>query len=82
MKIKNKLETLVETSHSRRKFLTTAGKMIAFFSALPILNFTGKKAHARPVSGKKTKVTISADGWRLHTTEERPYYRWDGEEGF
>jgi N-acyl-D-amino-acid deacylase len=62
MKIKNKLEKLVETSHSRRKFLTTTGKMIAFFSALPILNFTGKKAHARPVSGKKTKVTISATG--------------------
>ncbi len=62
MKIKDKLETLVETNHSRRKFLTTAGKVIALSSALPILNFKGKKANAAPVINKDPKAAISLKG--------------------
>jgi N-acyl-D-amino-acid deacylase len=62
MNIKDRFETLVKTNHSRRKFLTFAGKLIAFFSAIPFLNFMGRKANAAPVSRKAPKTTVTMKG--------------------
>jgi len=56
--IKDKLEIFFDTFFSRRKFLTIAGKALAFLSALSLLNFAGKKAHATPASPKSQKTQI------------------------
>jgi len=54
--IKSWLESLSQTSHSRRRFLSFAGKTIALFSALPLLiKSMGRNASAATVSPKAAK---------------------------
>ena len=61
--IKNWLESLSETSHSRRRFLSFAGKTIALFSALPLLiKSMGRNANAATVSPKVPKSTVTMQG--------------------
>src|SRR5664280_2064084 len=58
--IKEWLETLSKSSHSRRRFLSFAGKTIALFSALPLLlKSMGSKANAAMVSPKVPKSTFT-----------------------
>ena len=61
--IKNWLENLSETSHSRRRFLSFAGKTIALFSALPLLvKSMGRSASAASVSHKAAKSSATIHG--------------------
>jgi len=62
MPILNRLKTLVQTNHSRRRFLTFVWKVIAFFSALPVLKSTGKNAIAAPSSHKAPNTIPSLKG--------------------
>ena len=63
LNVKNWLESLSETSHSRRRFLSLAGKTIALFSALPLLiKSMGRQANASTVSPKATKNTVTMQG--------------------
>ncbi|HDS05909.1 MAG TPA: hypothetical protein ENN95_02585, partial [Deltaproteobacteria bacterium] len=55
----HKTETFFETFFSRRTFLVFAAKALAFFSAIPLLNFAGKKTYASPVSPLSQKQQIS-----------------------
>ena len=58
--IKEWFETLSKASHSRRRFLSFAGKTIALFSALPLLlKSMGSKANAAMVSPKVPKSTVT-----------------------
>ncbi len=59
MFIKDRFEGLVKTDQSRRKFLTFSGKVMAFLSALPLLNFSGSKASAAKAAPKAPKTAIS-----------------------
>ena len=62
MDISGKDETLIETKHSRRKFLTIAGKVMAFLAALPVLNIAGGKARASGVTASEPETAISLKG--------------------
>ena len=63
LNVKKWLESLSETSHSRRRFLSFAGKTIALFSALPLLiKSMGRQANAATVSPKATKSTVTMQG--------------------
>ena len=66
--IKEWLETLSKSSHSRRRFLSFAGKTIALFSALPLLiKSMGRQAKAAMVSPKvpKSPVTMQEGNYIL-----------------
>ena len=61
--IKNWLETLSKASHSRRRFLSFAGKTIAIFSALPLLiKSMGRNANAAAISPKAPKSATTMQG--------------------
>ncbi len=59
MDISGKDETLTGTKQSRRKFLTLAGKVMAFLAAMPLLNITGRKAIASGVQASGLEPAIS-----------------------
>lgn len=61
-KVEEGLSTILKSESSRRTFLSTAGKAVALFSALPLLNITGKKAHGAPVSGKTGNSAVMFTG--------------------
>ena len=67
MSIKDRFETLVKTDHSRRRFLSFTGKVMAFVSALPLLKFTGSKANAEksPPLAPKKSVSLKGDNYIL-----------------
>jgi N-acyl-D-amino-acid deacylase len=60
--IKDRFEALSMTSHSRRKFLSFAGKTITLLSALPFLKSMGSRAQAAPVLTKAAKRTFAIEG--------------------
>ncbi|MCK7489413.1 MAG: hypothetical protein MZU79_03625 [Anaerotruncus sp.] len=59
-RVEEKVEALLKTESSRRKFLSVTGKTLAVVSALPLLKIAGGKAHAAPASGKKPKTAITS----------------------
>ena len=61
-RVEEKVEALLKTESSRRKFLSVTGKTLAVVSALPLLKIAGEKAHASPASGKKPKTAITLTG--------------------
>jgi N-acyl-D-amino-acid deacylase len=69
MKIKDKLidikdwfQALSKVNHSRRIFLSFAGKTIALLSALPLLKSMGSHANAATVSSKAHKTMFTMKG--------------------
>ena len=61
-RVEEKVEALLKTESSRRKFLSVTGKTLAVVSALPLLNIAGEKAHAAPASVTKQKTAIKFSG--------------------
>jgi N-acyl-D-amino-acid deacylase len=57
-----KVEALLKTESSRRKFLSVTGKTLAVVSALPLLKIAGEKAHAAPASVTTQKTAIKFSG--------------------
>jgi N-acyl-D-amino-acid deacylase len=82
MNIQDRFEPLVKTDHSRRRFLTFTGKVMAFLSALPFLKFTGSKANAGEASPLATKTTISLKGGKYILLKNGLIVDGTGKKGF
>ena len=82
MSIKDRFETLVKTDYSRRKFLTFSGKVIAFLSALPLLNFSGSKANAGKAPPLAPKKSISLKGGKYTLLKNGLIVDGTGKKGF
>lgn len=82
MNTRDRFETLIETNPSRRKFLTLAGKVAAFLSALPLLRITANKANAAPASPKTPRTAISLKGGKYTLLKDGLVVDGTGKKGF
>jgi N-acyl-D-amino-acid deacylase len=82
MNIQDRIETLVKTNPSRRRFLTFTGKVMALFSALPFLKFSGSKATAAEASPKAPKTAISLKGGKYTLLKNGLIVDGTGKNGF
>ena len=81
MNTRDRFETLIETNPSRRRFLTLAGKVMAFLSALPVLKITGNKANANAASASP-KAAISLKGGKYTLLKNGLVVDGTGKKGF
>ena len=83
LNIKNWLESLSQTSHSRRRFLTFAGKTLALFSALPLLlKSMGRSASAATVSPNAAKSAATMPGGKYILLKNGFIVDGSGKKGF
>ncbi|MEI6609937.1 MAG: amidohydrolase family protein [Deltaproteobacteria bacterium] len=81
--IKNWLESLSQTSHSRRRFLSFAGKTLALFSALPLLlKSMGRSASAATVSPNAAKIAATMPGGKYILLKNGFIVDGSGKKGF
>ena len=59
-RVEEKVEALLKTESSRRKFLSVTGKTLAVVSALPLLKIAGKKHTPRRLQLQSRKQQSSS----------------------
>ncbi|MBN1380551.1 MAG: hypothetical protein JXA41_02630 [Deltaproteobacteria bacterium] len=60
MNVKARLEMIIKTKHSRRRFMTFAGKSMAFLATLSSFRLLKGTANASPKVKKVQQVTITS----------------------
>jgi N-acyl-D-amino-acid deacylase len=79
---KEKDVSSINTGTSRRSFLANIGKTMAFFSALPLFNLTGRKAHAESDTGKSSKIYRFSDSGNYTLLKNGTIVDGTGKKGF